>query len=961
MEDISDIELESVKIKNKDTGEEILSDKIVKGSNIEIEINTTIENVIYNQNNLKISVISPEEEIITDKIIVTGNSIENNQAQIFIDLNTSDLNIGEYEIKLEYGQENISTTIEITDDIIYGEGWYYVVEDAKLYIEENFTEETYEYLKNDIQVIEVKDTVQSLYAFQFYRYKNLNEIILPNYMAEIRQSAFEECTELRKVTISKGLANVGINAFKDCTSLKEVIISGGITNIEEGAFSNCTSITSINIPEGITNIGPNAFKGCTSLKEVVLSEGITNIELGTFSGCNSLTSINIPKGVSIIGESAFNGCNSLTEVNMPEGIISINKHAFNGCTSLTTIKIPESVTCIQTFAFYRCTGLEKISIPENQTEIQSNAFVMCLNLEKIIIPKEVVNIGTSAFGLCKKLTIYCKSDSVALTYAQDNNIPYTIDDDAPTAGTLTMKIGNDEENKYINDTWTNESVYIELNDGSDEASGHKSTTYSINGGKETTAPQVLENEGIYKIIITTKDNLGNTSTNEYTVKIDKTAPTIGTLSMKIKSKEGDIYTNDVLVNQNIYIEIKDGSDEESGHQATEYTINGIKQTKKEQTLTESGEYNIIVTTTDNAGNIAQKEYIAKIKLTLESLEITTNPSKVQYKAHEDFNPEGMVITVTYSNGNRETIEESEYEIINGKNLTCQSSNIEIQYKQNPEIKTELTVNVEHDMLEATCTENGKCKVEGCDYIEEGSVLGHNYESKVTNPTCTEVGYTTHQCTRCEDNYVDTYIEALDHSFTNYVSDSNATCTEDGTKTAKCERCDETHTITDEGSKVSHNYENEKCTICGQTEPKPEITSKQYIILDLYISKIQPKTTIKEFKERIETNSKEVKVYNNGEEIQTDDEIIKTGMQIEIEFAEKTKTFTLAVDGDVNGDGKADFKDIVSMNKHKLNKKILNEVELIAGDVNNDNKVDFKDIVKVNKYRLNKITQLFEIL
>ena len=41
-----------------------------------------------------------------------------------------------------------------------------------------------------------------------------------------------------------------------------------------------------------------------------------------------------------------------------------------------------------------------------------------------------------------------------------------------------------------------------------------------------------------------------------------------------------------------------------------------------------------------------------------------------------------------------------------------------------------------------------------------------------------------------------YGEALNHSFTNYVSDSNATCTEDGTKTAKCDRCNQTDTITD---------------------------------------------------------------------------------------------------------------------------------------------------------------------
>ena len=59
---------------------------------------------------------------------------------------------------------------------------------------------------------------------------------------------------------------------------------------------------------------------------------------------------------------------------------------------------------------------------------------------------------------------------------------------------------------------------------------------------------------------------------------------------------------------------------------------------------------------------------------------------------------------------------------------------------------------------------------------------HDYSSQVVDPTCTEQGYTTHTCA-CGDSYVDTYVNALGHSFTNYVSDGNATCTQDGTKTA----------------------------------------------------------------------------------------------------------------------------------------------------------------------------------
>ncbi|MBR2889163.1 MAG: Ig-like domain-containing protein [Oscillospiraceae bacterium] len=101
------------------------------------------------------------------------------------------------------------------------------------------------------------------------------------------------------------------------------------------------------------------------------------------------------------------------------------------------------------------------------------------------------------------------------------------------------------------------------------------------------------------------------------------------------------------------------------------------------------------------------------------------------------------------------------------------------------------------------------------------MLKHEYVSVVTEPTCTEQGYTTHTCTKCGDSYVDTFVAALGHNFVTYVSDGNATCTEDGTKTAKCERCDATDTVVDRGSATGHKFgnwvvtKNATCTEDGQ--------------------------------------------------------------------------------------------------------------------------------------------------
>ena len=48
----------------------------------------------------------------------------------------------------------------------------------------------------------------------------------------------------------------------------DVVIPDSVTNIVESAFSGCSSLTSVTIPEGVVSIGNGAFFGCSSLDEV---------------------------------------------------------------------------------------------------------------------------------------------------------------------------------------------------------------------------------------------------------------------------------------------------------------------------------------------------------------------------------------------------------------------------------------------------------------------------------------------------------------------------------------------------------------------------------------------------------------------------------------------------------------------------------------------------------------------
>ena len=43
-------------------------------------------------------------------------------------------------------------------------------------------------------------------------------------------------------------------------------------------------------------------------------------------------------------------------------------------------------------------------------------------------------------------------------------------------------------------------------------------------------------------------------------------------------------------------------------------------------------------------------------------------------------------------------------------------------------------------------------------------MGHNYVETVVPPTCTKEGYTLHKCSRCDDEYKDTYKDATGHKY-----------------------------------------------------------------------------------------------------------------------------------------------------------------------------------------------------
>ena len=100
-------------------------------------------------------------------------------------------------------------------------------------------------------------------------------------------------------------------------------------------------------------------------------------------------------------------------------------------------------------------------------------------------------------------------------------------------------------------------------------------------------------------------------------------------------------------------------------------------------------------------------------------------------------------------------------------------------------------------LAATCTTPGYTAHQECNrcgfetpYLVIDA-FGHDYDSVVTDPTCTEDGYTTHTCNRCKDVVVDSIVTELGHVTTVTIGKVDPTCTEYGYTIEKCVVCEET--------------------------------------------------------------------------------------------------------------------------------------------------------------------------
>jgi len=216
------------------------------------------------------------------------------------------------------------------------------------------------------------------------RYKG--EIIIPQEVTNgnvtylvtgIENGAFEECSQLTKVSIPSTVTYIGSDAFYECRNLTDIgELPTGLQSIGSYAFES-TSISSVTIPASVKSIDAAPFYGCVNLTELTVEEGneyfcaIDNVlfnkdttKLIQYAAGLKAESYIIPESVEKIGYYAFSDCKSLVDVTLPSSLTEIGTGAFYYDTLLASITIPATVYYVSYYSFYGCTNLQEIKVED---------------------------------------------------------------------------------------------------------------------------------------------------------------------------------------------------------------------------------------------------------------------------------------------------------------------------------------------------------------------------------------------------------------------------------------------------------------------------------------------------------------------------------------------------------------------------------------------------------------------
>lgn len=198
-----------------------------------------------------------------------------------------------------------------------------------------------------IDSLALPSTLRNIRNKAFYA-SHIQEINMPDDCTEIygpetslgtpTDGVFQRMYWLRKVKCAKNWTVIPYQAFYICYYLEEVILPEKLEAIGQSAFQTCSSMK-IKLPDGLKRINTSAFLDCVNVNFGTLPESLEMIGSRAFSNCDSIVDLVIPKNVTTLEASAFQNCNNLKTAEIGVSQHAISYQLFYGCDNLTTLRL----------------------------------------------------------------------------------------------------------------------------------------------------------------------------------------------------------------------------------------------------------------------------------------------------------------------------------------------------------------------------------------------------------------------------------------------------------------------------------------------------------------------------------------------------------------------------------------------------------------------------------------------
>lgn len=190
----------------------------------------------------------------------------------------------------------------------------------------------------------------------------------------IAESAFAKSESIESITLGQNITSIGASAFEACSNLKRVTFNTNeALKIGNRAFALCTSLETITLPATFTTpLGSEWILGCSALNAIEVEAGNP-----VYSSMDGILFSQDGKKLFVFPQGKAD-----TEYTLPESVTTICEYAFaySKLTALDLVKVLR----VDQKAFWASDKLASVSFGLNFTALGENAFNGCTALASLI-------------------------------------------------------------------------------------------------------------------------------------------------------------------------------------------------------------------------------------------------------------------------------------------------------------------------------------------------------------------------------------------------------------------------------------------------------------------------------------------------------------------------------------------------------------------------------------------------